>query len=335
MRVKFLAVTGLLLMSPVYAALALPITSVNQLVVFGDSLSDAGNASIATLGAFPGPNYATRNVPGVPFPVGYFTDGPNTNPDTASPSGLWIDQFAAKAGLADPQPFLAPLPDTNLAVASAQTGSANPQDVSNQVLAFDATHPTGLPSNALYTIWAGSNDILNGNTSLQAVNKAADSLYQNILSLAAGGAKYFLWIDLAPLGDTPMARAAGAQTSAALNAASVAFNAEWATDIAKLQGQGIAVVGVDVYTLFNQITSAPGSYGFNDVTDSAQGMNANPNSFLFWDGEHPTTAGDALVANLAFNDLVATPEPMSIGLALIGLFGLIATRKLRRRDQFS
>jgi phospholipase/lecithinase/hemolysin len=46
MRSKFLALLALVLMSPLYTALAGPI-NVNQLVVFGDSLSDNGNAAIA------------------------------------------------------------------------------------------------------------------------------------------------------------------------------------------------------------------------------------------------------------------------------------------------
>ncbi len=70
MRLKLLAVTGVILIAPVCAALASSITSVNQLIVFGDSLSDNGNASIATLGAQPGPKYATRNYTGIPFAVG-------------------------------------------------------------------------------------------------------------------------------------------------------------------------------------------------------------------------------------------------------------------------
>src|ERR1700722_13889761 len=125
MRAKFLALQALVLMSPLYTALAGPI-NVNQLVVFGDSLSDNGNAAVALGGALPG-NYAPNA----------FTDGPNTNPATAGPFGLWIDQFAVLAGLPDPQPFLAnPGTNTNFAVASAETGSANPQDIGNQLAAF-------------------------------------------------------------------------------------------------------------------------------------------------------------------------------------------------------
>jgi phospholipase/lecithinase/hemolysin len=231
----------------------------------------------------------------------------------------------------DPQPYLTnPLSATNYAVASAKTGSGNPQDVSNQVSIFQLAHSQA-PSSALYAIWAGSNDILNGNVSPSAATQSADSLYANIVSLASGGAKYFLWLDLPPLGETPLARTAGPQTAAALNAASNAFNAEWVADIAKLQSLGIDVIGVDINNLFNQISGNPSAYGFTNVTDPAQGISGDPNRYAFWDMRHPTTAGHALVANLAFNDVVASPEPTTFLLALIGIGGVLVARKHYRR----
>ena len=43
------------------------LTQVNQIVAFGDSLTDTGNASIATLGVQPGAGYAYRTVQGCPL----------------------------------------------------------------------------------------------------------------------------------------------------------------------------------------------------------------------------------------------------------------------------
>lgn len=282
------------LLAPI--ALAGPIGSVNQLVVFGDSLSDNGNAAI----------YAASM--GIPFPV--IANGP-----------LWIDQLAAKLSLPDPQPFLAGTGGTNYAVATGQTGSNGLSGVTDQLAFFAATHPGGAPATALYTFWAGSNDIFNGGNPVTA----ADNIYNNILSLAAGGAKYFMWLNLPDLGATPRAAAAG-QTAAA-NLASAAFNAEWAIDLAKLQGLGINVTPVNVEALFAQILANPAMFGFTNVTSPGQGQ-PNPNNYLFWDDEHPTTAGHALVANLAFADL-AVPEPADAAFAAIGLLSL-ALWKLRR-----
>jgi phospholipase/lecithinase/hemolysin len=310
MRANLLTLTGVILIS--HTALAAPIFT--QLVVFGDSLSDNGNAAVALGGTLPG-NYAPNA----------FTDGPATSSSTTGPFGLWIDQFAAKLGVADPQPYLANMAtNTNYAVASAQTGSVNPQDISNQILAFSAAHAGIAPSSALYVIWGGANDLYDGTSS---GTTAADNLYANILALAAEGAKSFLWLNLPQLGNTP--RGAG---SPALNAQSTLFDSEWAIDISKLKVAGKNIIGVDINSEFNQILANPALFGFTNVTSPAQGISGNPNNYLFWDTEHPTTAGDALIAQLALNDLVNTPEPSSFTMLLsagIGICVLGLCRTLR------
>ena len=289
---RFLALLALI--SPL--AIASPIGTVNQLVVFGDSLSDNGNAAIAAASL------------GIPFPP--LSNGP-----------LWIDQLAAKLSLPDPQPFLALTGGTNYAIATAQTGSNALSGVSDQLALFAGAHLGSLPADALYTFWAGANDVFNGANPVLA----ADNIFNNILSLAGGGGKYFLWLNLPDLGLTPRAIAAGQTVPA--NLASTAFNTEWAINLGKLQAQGIDVVGVNVEALFAQIVANPGAFGFSNVTSPGQGQ-ANPNSYLFWDEEHPTTAGHALVANLALADLAA-PEPASVAVVALGLLSLVL---LKRRE---
>lgn len=323
MREKFFAVIALSLVTPFCSAVAIPITSINQLVVFGDSLSDAGNASIATLNTHPGANYATRNVPGVPFPVGYYTDGTNTTPATTGPVGLWIDQFAALAHLSDPEPSLAG--GTNYAVAGAETGTSSLQDMGNQVTAFLATHLGSAPSSDLYVVWGGANDIFDGSNP----KTAADNLYSDIRALAGDGAKYFLWPNLPPIGNTPFGYTNN--QVAGLDALSGAFNAEWSVDLGLLQSQGIDVVGLNVNQLFEQIEANPLSYGFTNITDSAQGLaGVDPNTYLFWDDVHPTTAADALLAEAAYDDITGVPEPQDFALAAIGLCALFTIRRFRR-----
>jgi len=292
--------------------------SFDQIIGFGDSLSDTGNANIASGGLFPGSNYAS----------GRFTNGPNTTPATSSPTGLWIDQLSVRLGVPDPQPSLRA--GTNYAVASGTTGSADPQDITNQVGLYLLTHPSGASATALYTIWGGSNDLFNGSATGR---DAASRLYANIQTLAGAGARNFLWLDLAPLGNTPRG---AAENGAALNAQVSAFNQEWTTDMALLQGQGISVTGVNVFNLFTTVAANPGAYGFTNITTPAQGLTGvNPNNYLFWDDQHPTTAGHALIANLAYdalNGTTAVPEPGSAAAVAIGLFSLVAAARIRRRQ---
>ena len=350
MRANAVALMGFLLLSPFSMAWG---DAVNQIVVFGDSLSDNGNAAAALGGQFSfngSTNYAKNAA----------TNGPNTIPPVPSggPYGLWVDQLATKVGLADPQPFtqltasgLAPnFNGTNFAVGSADTGSnpnfnlstvfTNPQVpfVSDQLSLFNAfnVHNGTLPNpNALYTFWAGANDIAD----LKSPITAANNIMANIQTLAGEGAKTFLWVNLPDLGAVPAVNT-NPVLSAFATAQSNAFDAQFAQDVMVLQQQNhINVIPVDVNQLFAQIVDNPSKFNFSNVMDAAQGNSAvNPNTYLFWDGEHPTTEADSLVADLAASDLtaagvVATPEPPSVTFAVIGglILGALVLRKRFRK----
>jgi outer membrane lipase/esterase len=328
MRAKLTAVSALIFLVPAYPAFADAVGSVNQLVVFGDSLSDNGNASLALLGSLPGSNYATRPIPGTGLSPHIFTDGANTTPATTGPFGLWIDQFADKMGLPQAQPALAG--GSNFAVGGADTGSNGIYFVSDQVGVYLLSRGTsGANPAALYTFWAGANDIADAKSGAAA----ADNVYHNIQALAASGAKNFLWLNLPNLGDIPKVSGDAAATAFA-SAQSAAFNDEWGIDLAKLQDAGIHVIGVNVGNLFSQLVSDPTAFGLTNVTSPAQGVSGiDPNTYLFWDEQHPTTAADALVADAAFSTFTAAPEPASLALAAFGFLALFAaiTVKQRRR----
>lgn len=325
-------IAGLLLASG--CAFADPMGAVNEIIAFGDSLSDSGNASIVTLGVEPGtrgPGYYYRSVSGVPFQVGEFTNAPTPG----GPTGVWVDQLAGKLGVPVAQPALAG--GTNYAVADAVTGSAGLDNIDAQLAAFKTATNGTAPSNALYTIWGGANDIFNITNPANALSTgmtAADNLYKNILTLSSEGARYFLWSNLPDLGKTPAAIAAGPPVSTVATVASDAFDGEWAADLMKLQAGGISVVGLDVASLFAAVEANPAQFGFTNVTGSAITVpGADPDQYLFWDDVHPTAAGDALLADAASAELLATPEPAALGLAGIGLSALLfaASRARRKR----
>ena len=206
MRIKIRAAAAGFCLACVSSVVSAAGFSPTQLVVFGDSLSDNGNAYIGSGGVAPGANYATAVYNGTT--VQYFTDGANTTPATAGPFGVWTDQLAGKLGIADPAPALAG--GTDFAVGGASTGSNGMSYVGDQVALYLSTTKNTASPGSLYTFWAGANDIeaalVGGESPTQliaTVNTAASNINGYIETLASAGAKYFVWVNLPPLGDTP------------------------------------------------------------------------------------------------------------------------------------
>lgn len=295
---------------PLLLVLSVPVfgqVPFTEFVIFGDSLSDNGNlyAGTSALGdPTPGPpQYAT----------GEFTDGVNSVPSTTSPLGLWIEQLAKKMNLPAPVPFIKGAGGLNYAVGGAVTGH-NPNwtptsltqipALTDQLTLFMSQHPSP-PSSALYVFWGGSNDILNNpSTASTEATTAVANIQGNINTLIAAGAKYFLWLDLAPLGLIP--EAYNSSNSPIFNAAAVAYNTAWSTAISQLKAAhpGITIVGVDVYSLFLSIAVNPALFGYTNIISPAQGQTSvNPNTYVFWDQLHPTTVGHENVMELTYTDL--------------------------------
>lgn len=321
-------IAGLSMTTP--GAFALPF---QQLIVFGDSLSDVGNDFIATKGLIPPP---------IAYGNGRFTDGTDSVPST-SLLGLWHEQLSTKLGLPVATPSLGG--GTDFAFGGAETGISSTfgaftiPGMATQ-LHFFLTGKTSVPSNALYVFWGGANNLFDAG-SPSAINAAASQAITDISTeigtLASLGGKYFLWVDLPPLDKTPSGRTS--PFSSALQAASVSFDSQFVVAVPGLEAKfpGITIAPVDVYSLYTSIISSPSTFGLTDVTDPAQGnVTANPDKFLFWDGQHPTTAGHALIADLAAQDLLNTfgtgvPEPANLLPVLVGL-AVVALTIGRRRS---
>lgn len=322
---------------------------VSQMVVFGDSLSDDGNAYLVY-------TYDHADFPaGAPAPIppnyttGAYTSGMDTTPASAHFGSVWVQDLAVSMGLPVPAASLGPSfgapagPSyTDYAVGSAVTGgptysNAYPS-MNAQVMQYLGAPHSPAPS-ALYVLWGGANDLLNVNPAslpgnpllLQtAATDAITNLAAEITALSAAGGKYFLWADLPPLGSIP-ATQGNAAYDAALNAASLSFKQEWSAEISQLQqmNPGITIIGLDVYSLFENLIANPGGL---DVTGTPQGnSSANPDDYLFWDGLHPTNVGHALIAATALAGIEAIPEPGTGGLLLFGIFGIAGVRSLRRK----
>jgi phospholipase/lecithinase/hemolysin len=286
-----------------------PGTGAPAIFVFGDSLSDVGNAYAAGVTALSPPNYT----------LGRFTDGPDTVP-ASSISGVWIEQLAVLLGYPVPTASSAGGGDYAFGGATTGTGGGSTPRLGDQVDQFLQDYPSA-PSTAVYVIWGGSGDLLQV-TSAGALPAAEATAISNLKSeisqLAAAGAREVIWVDLPPLGNSPDGQGSG--FAAQLNDESAKFNSDWAAAITQLKKsfRNLHLTGIDVFTPFQNIQNTPSTYGFTNVTSPALGAAVNPDTYLFWDALHPTTAADAFFANLALQDLKANASAQSITFAPIG-----------------
>lgn len=307
MRMMTAAFLGALSFAP-GAALAGP----SALYAFGDSLSDAGNAYIATSGAQPGGSYGFVN--------GYqvFSDGP-----------VWVQDLAQRLGLGTLSPSLAG--GTDFAVGGAQSGSygtlggyaytAQPGDLPSQLAAFQAATPHPA-RNALYTLSIGSNDfdnIFSHETNPLFVQNDLGQVLGNIVGFVAAlvgdGAKDFAILNVPDLGQTPAGRASGHGPQ--LSAAALSFDQALAAQLSGLAAtDGVAIHVIDTYALVDKAVSDPAYFGLTNSTVPCMTDPATCGTSLFFSSLHPTAAGHAILADYA---LAAVPEPATAPLLAGGV----------------
>jgi outer membrane lipase/esterase len=310
-------------------------SSYDQMVVFGDSLSDNGNLSTAAgPGVFSALDYDPSRA----------TDGPTTTP-ASSITGVTVEQLNNLLGLSPLLPSIAL--GSNYAWGEATTAS-NAPDLSHgitpgtgfQVGAYLTSQGFHADPNSLYVIWAGSNDLLNATSAADvqtAETEAITNLSTQVGALLSAGAKNIAWFDLPDLSLTPFAQSEGSTLDQQLHDSSLQFRSDWAGAIDQLRGAfpTASITGIDTYNLIQALVSDPAKYGLTNVTDPAQGqLNANPDEYLFWDTDHPTTKADSFVAQLAYRDLVPVPEPsgsvyLSGAIFLLVLQRFYVTRRRR------
>lgn len=283
--------------APVQAASGAPYSA---MYVFGDSLSDTGNVSLATAGLLPvSPPYADRS----------FSNGP-----------VWAQDVAQSIGLPALQPSLAG--GTDFAYGGALTGQTpvhtlNPTDLTSQYSQFLAQAPSP-QSGALYAMWIGSNDVLDiaNDTSLtsaqqqQSVVDAVSNEASVISGLAAHGAQNFLVLDVPDLGKTPYETARGTAVAQSASSLSTLYDTDLAAALKPLEASGALKIDlVDTYSVLDGVIANPSAYGFTNVTDpiwsgnltstssgSLAATGSSQSQYLFFDSLHPSAQAHAVLA---------------------------------------
>ncbi|MBD2327430.1 SGNH/GDSL hydrolase family protein [Alkalinema sp. FACHB-956] len=278
----------------------------DQIVAFGDSLTDTGNFSRDFSRAF-----------GIPFPP-----SPPYAPGRLSNGALWVESLAKDLGITKVSNFAYIGATTGTQnVASLTLGQALPDifpgiqqevDTFQLSLAGQRANP-----NALYFVWGGANDYLFSLQS-QFANAANDivqgvtNIARSVMKLSDLGANTIAVANLPNLGRTPFATIRNISTESTLY--SLAFNITLSFTLAKLDRYLKAdIVELDTFSLGEAIAANPSKFGFTNITEPAIAKlpTINPDTYLFWDEFHPTQAFHNVIAK-TFEHALSAPTPSRV-----------------------
>ena len=287
----------------------------SDVVVFGDSLSDSGNAGSLQ-----------------PLPLGSsFT----TNPDPVW-SEIVTETFGA-SGMND----LAGGP--NYAFAGACVNPATPctfdlvPTVTEQIAKYFLKSDGRADPNALYVIWGGGNDVADSaatdplNAARHTVTAASVNVAQ-IRRLQDAGARHVLVFNLPDISKSPYAVNLGPVAQGALTQLVTAYNDGLHAGIRESED---GIIPINVFAFTNELVENPGTYGFLNATGTACGepdagsavsitcgpegsvypvtdKSGENQQYLFADRSHPSGATHAMIANVVTSTLAA---PVQVSLA--------------------
>ena len=254
----------------VAAGLATGVTSAaafDRMVVFGDSLSDSGNA-------------------------GRFSNGP-----------VWVDQLGNRLGLTV-QPSESG--GSNYAIGGARLDPASgPTSLPAQIARYrHGARPTG---RVLYIVFGDGNDLLAAVEAPGAeriVDAAAAALERIVADLSEHGAKDILVPNLPDVGITPTIHSRGKAARDHATRLTDRFNAEAERALTEVvSGSDVRLYRLDVHAMAERVREDPAALGFADVEKPCMALRSC-DGHLFWDHVHPTTRAHARLAEAA-SDLLS------------------------------
>jgi outer membrane lipase/esterase len=306
------ASTGLLACASILAlSLAQP-AQADNLLAFGDSLSDTGNAFALTGGAFPDPRF---------YHEGRLSDGPVWVDRLAGEHGLLANLMTGAEGEADA--------DWNFAVAGATSGAepldpaaGTPPGVRAQVDAARAMAEAGrirLDGGTTAMLWGGANDYGMWLTSAGRDPAADGAVTAGVVGnldaatrgLTEAGAGRVAVLNLFDFSLAPTT----ALLPGAVREAGDAMTAEHNRLLLAAAEQADAdsdaqVVLVDVDAVFDAVAADPAAWGFETLAPCLPACEepGSADGHVFWDGTHLTSAAHALVAETVGGTLSAASE---------------------------
>lgn len=286
----------------VSSAEAFNLNNFKQLVIFGDSLSDNGNAYALTGGQEP---------PDPPYYAGRWTNGPN-----------WVDYLPTVASPAEPVTpitafFVNPDVGTNVAIggstsipvtSSSTTTTTALRSLAVQISAFVAKNGGRIPGNDLYVIWIGANDFDAG---IRDPNVTVAAIGAGIAQLREAGAKAITLIDVPDISLTPSLKAGGGAVVQAAKNFVTAVNAGLQVEAPILAwALGVQLQLIDVNGILGELVMNPAAFGFKNssgyaLEPSTGGGDLKQNDYVFFDGFHPTTLVHRIFAGFFYQAITS------------------------------
>ena len=310
----------------------------SAVISFGDSLSDAGQYA-----ALPPPFYFGAQ--------GSFTTNPDDVWTQVLASAYGLSQTASLAGGTNyawggaPTAFTIPPIPLTLKCVPATLPCAS---VQQQIGTYLTSTGGAADPNALYTYWAGANDIFNYLqwagpqvvnpgpppvlgppliTAAQAqlfTGASALTALAEIGALQAAGAENIVVLNLPDIGLTPSFRGTAAQGS--VSGLVFVYNNVLNDGLASLDD---GIIPINAYQLINEVLADPAAFGFSNATSPAcnpagpgggSSLFCTPASYvapganetyLFADGVHPSGAAHAMLAEVV-QATIAAPGQFSM-----------------------
>jgi len=292
----------------------------SRVVVFGDSLSDAGNHHLHFgLSA----SQPFEPIPSAAYNIGghHFTNG-----------ATWVEQLSRRLAVPETaRPALAPSkPGSNYAFGQARARANAAEfpvfDFTSQVGSFLADVNGQAPSDALYVVWIGANDVRDaistilmaflmggdvGAAQAQAqliLGEAGLATFNGIYALYAAGARDFLIVNIPSPGYTPALAMFGAQAQGVAAQVAGMYNAGLADTVAFLSAylSGATFTQLDADGVIAGIFADPAGAGFDNAFAPCLAFGQledaicdAPDRHLFWDAVHPTRGGHRALAAAA------------------------------------
>ena len=297
---------ALILASPEWSAAQ---SRYSGIVVFGTSLSDPGNAFVLVGDANTPPDFTLNPllIPSAPYAKRAAITSATARRGSSSMRGPLVWAIASRR------------PWRRLTLPSPITRSAPPEPTTTvftstwqpQTDTFLARSGGVASAQALDVIEMGGNDVRDafqtyatGGDGGPIPGQALASIAANIHKLYVAGAREFLVWTAPHVGLTPAIRSLGPNAQGFAAFVAQAFNGGLAGVLAQLEVglPGVSFVRLDAYQILEAIVADSADFGRTNVTTACVTPNITPfscqdaDTFLFWDGIHPTKAGHAILA---------------------------------------